>query len=388
MYAVEVIGLSHFYPDGTQALKDVNLTVQEGTKIAILGPNGSGKSTLFYHLNGLFLPQNGKVIIKGEEITKKNIDWVRRCVGLVFQDSDDQLFAPTVYDDIAFGPRNLGLPEHEVEKRVKNALEMFGIKEYEKRNPDNLSGGEKKKAAVAGVLAMEPNVLVFDEPTAGLDPSSTVDIIEIMDELNTEGKSIIISTHDVDMASTWADEIYLLKKGEVYSSGKPEEIFGNMKALRQTKLTFPTIIKTHREFEAHNIYEKREHLPFSILDLVDNINAKTDKNGGSIWVAAIPGMKQGGVGAVKPDKLKKVFDIDPDRVGAMGTSAKASVRMLGIHCDFESDIINSSLSEAVMGKTVVILASGNMADLVIEKVNQNNEQNNRKIMCKKLHWDL
>lgn len=367
MRALEVCNLSYRYPDGTQALKHVNLSVKEGKKTAILGPNGSGKSTLFYHLNGIILPQKGKIIVKGREITKKNVYYVRTTVGLVFQDPDDQLFAPTVWDDLAFGPNNLGLSGDEVAARVEGVLSMLGIEEFRDRNPDNLSGGEKKKVAIAGVLAMNPEILVFDEPTSGLDPKSTSEMIELMDELASDGRTVIISTHNVDIASSWADYIYILRKGEIYAEGEPESVFSKDDLLKKTNLTAPVVVRTHREFEAHNIYKKQDKVPLTILDLVENLNGSKKQKRGMIRVIQIPGMKDGGVSAVDLDELKSVLEITPDKTGAMGTSAKECAKRLGIVCDFERDVVDTSISEAMRGIDVLIFASGGMADIVVER---------------------
>ena len=367
MRALEVCNLSYRYPNGTQALKHVNLSVKEGKKTAILGPNGSGKTTLFYHLNGIILPQKGKIIVKGREITKKNVYYVRTTVGLVFQDPDDQLFAPTVWDDLAFGPNNLGLSGDEVAARVEGVLSMLGIEEFRDRNPDNLSGGEKKKVAIAGVLAMNPEILVFDEPTSGLDPKSTSEMIELMDELASDGRTVIISTHNVDIASSWADYIYILRKGEIYAEGEPESVFSKDDLLKKTNLTAPVVVRTHREFEAHNIYKKQDKVPLTILDLVENLNGSKKQKRGMIRVIQIPGMKDGGVSAVDLDELKSVLEITPDKTGAMGTSAKECAKRLGIVCDFERDVVDTSISEAMRGIDVLIFASGGMADIVVER---------------------
>ena len=384
MHAIEVCNLSYSYPDGTQALKEVNLSVEDGKKTAILGPNGSGKSTLFYHLNGIFLPQTGRVIVKGREITKKNLDWIRSTVGLVFQNPDDQLFAPTVKDDVSFGPSNLRLPGEEVEKRVGESLEIVGMTGFERVPPHHLSTGQKKRVAIAGILAMDPEILVFDEPLSGLDPRGQTELIELLDELNAEGKTIVVSTHDVDFASAWADEIYLLQRGMVYARGHPSEIFSDERAVRATDLRFPVVVKAHREFEAHGIYEKVDRIPLSIIDLVENLNGSEKRESGKIWVVRIPGMKEGGADAVNLDELKKVLDLDPDKTGAMGTTAKACAKMLGIESDFESDVIDSAISEAIRGGNVLVFASGGMSDLVSRRVEEYNRKSGKTIRWERL----
>lgn len=203
MNAIRTIGLEHIYADGTVALQGVDFEARIGENIAVLGPNGSGKSTLFFHFNGLIKPTGGEVRIFGEKISNENVEDIRKRVGIVFQDPESQLFAPTVYDDIAFGPRNLRLRPSEIKDRVNEMLHRFDIEDLAHKNPTNLSGGQKKRVAIAGVAAMEPDILVVDEPTGGLDSSGVTGTMELLDELNDEGKTVIISTHDTDLAASW-----------------------------------------------------------------------------------------------------------------------------------------------------------------------------------------
>ncbi|MBU4076677.1 MAG: energy-coupling factor ABC transporter ATP-binding protein [Euryarchaeota archaeon] len=203
MNAIRTIGLEHIYADGTVALQGVDFEARIGENIAVLGPNGSGKSTLFFHFNGLIKPTGGEVRIFGEKISNENVEDIRKRVGIVFQDPESQLFAPTVYDDIAFGPRNLRLRPSEIKDRVNEMLHRFDIEDLTHKNPSNLSGGQKKRVAIAGVAAMEPDILVVDEPTGGLDSSGVTGTMELLDELNDEGKTVIISTHDTDLAASW-----------------------------------------------------------------------------------------------------------------------------------------------------------------------------------------
>ena len=225
--AIKTIELEYAYSDGTVALSGVNFEVSPGEKVAVLGPNGSGKTTLFHHFNGLIKPTRGEVEVFGENINKNNIESIRKRVGLVFQDPDSQLFAPTVFDDIAFGPKNLRLGPGEVKNRVSWVLHRFDIEDLAKKNPANLSAGQKKRVAIAGVVAMEPDILVLDEPTSGLDMHGVMDTMELLDELNNEGKTIIISTHDSDLAASWSDRVYVLNRGKVFRSGAPRHIFAD-----------------------------------------------------------------------------------------------------------------------------------------------------------------
>lgn len=233
--------LSFTYPDGTQALKNINIEIEKGEKVAIIGPNGAGKSTLFSHFNGLTEPTSGCVKIEDKPISfeKDELLKVRQKVGIVFQDPNDQLFAPTVKEDIAFGPMNLGLSYDEVEKRVEDALKMVGMENYEDKTPHHLSGGQQKRIAIAGIIAMKPELMILDEPTAGLDPDGVEKVLNIMNQLNKEGMTLIISSHDIDMISKYADKIFVLYNGEIIESGNKNKIFSDMELLKKAHLRTP-----------------------------------------------------------------------------------------------------------------------------------------------------
>lgn len=233
--------LSFTYPDGTQALKNINIEIEKGEKVAIIGPNGAGKSTLFSHFNGLTEPTSGCVKIEDKPISfeKDELLKVRQKVGIVFQDPNDQLFAPTVKEDIAFGPMNLGLSYDEVEKRVEDALKMVGMENYEDKTPHHLSGGQQKRIAIAGIIAMKPELMILDEPTAGLDPDGVEKVMNIMNQLNEEGMTLIISSHDIDMISKYADKIFVLYNGEIIESGNKNKIFSDMELLKKAHLRTP-----------------------------------------------------------------------------------------------------------------------------------------------------
>lgn len=233
--------LSFTYPDGTQALKNINIEIEKGEKVAIIGPNGAGKSTLFSHFNGLTEPTSGCVKIEDKPISfeKDELLKVRQKVGIVFQDPNDQLFAPTVKEDIAFGPMNLGLSYDEVEKRVEDALKMVGMENYEDKTPHHLSGGQQKRIAIAGIIAMKPELMILDEPTAGLDPDGVEKVLNIMNQLNEEGMTLILSSHDIDMISKYADKIFVLYNGEIIESGNKNKIFSDMELLKKAHLRTP-----------------------------------------------------------------------------------------------------------------------------------------------------
>lgn len=205
MNVLEVKGLSYAYEDGTTALKGVGLVVEEGEKVAVVGPNGAGKSTLLHALAGFRTPFQGYIKVMGDILEERTADDVRRHIGLLFQDPDDQIFMPTVEEDVAFGPLNLGLDS--VEDRVSKALRSTSIEDLAKRKPHRLSHGMKKRVAIAGVLAMEPSILLLDEPTAGLDPRSRSGFVELLRNMR---KTMVMATHDIEAAAEIADRVVLL----------------------------------------------------------------------------------------------------------------------------------------------------------------------------------
>ncbi|MDI6723249.1 MAG: ATP-binding cassette domain-containing protein [Methanobacterium sp.] len=258
MNIIETNKITYRYPDGTEALKNVNFKAEEGKIIALLGPNGAGKSTLFLHFNGILRPSSGNILVDKEEIKydKKDLMRVRQNVGIVFQNPDDQLFAPTVVEDVAFGPMNLGLSKEEVKKRVDDALKRVGMEKNKKKAPHHLSGGEKKKVAIAGILAMKPKIMVLDEPTSGLDPKGASQILKLLYDLNKEGMTIIVSTHDVDSVPLYAYQVYIISEGKIIKKGSPKEVFEDIKTIRDANLRLPRI--------AHlmEILQKEDELPF------------------------------------------------------------------------------------------------------------------------------
>jgi cobalt/nickel transport system ATP-binding protein len=245
MSIIDVRNLIYSYQSGkTLALDRVNLRIEKGERLVLLGANGSGKSTLIKHLNGIILPQQGEILIKGKPINKKNLKEVRRTVGIVFQNPDDQVFLPTVLQDVAFGPINLGLRQDIVEQRVETALNNVGLSGLDERAPHHLSGGEKKLVAIAGVLAMEPEVMVLDEPTAGLDPEGKQRILRLIYDLNKKlGITLVIATHDVDVVPVFSDRVAILSHGKKIADGTPTEIFSDPDLLRESHLNLPIVTK-------------------------------------------------------------------------------------------------------------------------------------------------
>lgn len=254
MHLIETRDLCYTYPGNVTALHHVNFIAPRKARIAVIGSNGAGKSTLFKHFNGIFKPTSGSVLVQGEPITKENIRNVRKFVGIVFQNPDDQIFSPTVEQDVAFGPTNLGLDEETVQHRVEEALRIVGIEHLANRVPHHLSGGEKKRVAIAGVVAMEPQVLVLDEPTAGLDPQGVRDFNNFCNSLSQKyGLTVIFSTHDVSLVPEIAEYIYVMNKGAIMASGTIEEIFVQMEMLQSVRLDVPVLPKLIRSLQQHGV---------------------------------------------------------------------------------------------------------------------------------------
>ncbi|URZ15885.1 energy-coupling factor ABC transporter ATP-binding protein [Clostridium felsineum] len=260
---ISIKDVSYIYSDGFKALNNINIDIEKGERVAILGPNGAGKSTLFNMLNGIITPSCGIVEINGlSTLNKKNLNLVRETVGMVFQDSDDQLFNSSVMQEIAYGLMNMKLQEKEIEERTKWALKIVDMEGTEKRSPHNLSGGQKKKIALASVLSMRPQVLVLDEPTVSLDPRGTIKLVKLLNEINKEmGITIIFSTHDMDIVPLLADKIYVLDEGRVILGGSTNEVFNNKNILRNINLRLP------RAAHLSEILQKDGYLEFEKLPL-------------------------------------------------------------------------------------------------------------------------
>jgi len=252
---VHVDCISHVYADGSIGVHEACLKLFDGEILAVCGPNGSGKSTLLQHLNGILRPAEGRIIIMGKTVTKNSANELRKIVGLVFQDADSQLFAPTVLDDVMFGPLNQGLKPEEAKERALQALNTVGFTELSKA-PHHLSGGEKRLVAIAGVIAMKPKILVVDEPTSDLDPVNAENIERLLVDLRDKlGLSVVISTHDMDLAARIADRLYVLRKGSVIAEGSPQEIFYNDALLGEARLKPPEPVVFYRSLVKKGILE-------------------------------------------------------------------------------------------------------------------------------------
>jgi len=235
-HTIDVTGLGFSYPDGTAALEDVSFHIGHGESVAIVGANGAGKSTLLMHLNGFLMPARGTVNIGGTPVAKGTLADIRKTVGMVFQDPDDQLFMPSVFEDVAFGPMNLGLPAEQVATRAREALERVGASKLGDRPPYRLSGGEKRAVAIATVLAMSASILVMDEPTSNLDPRARRRLIELLQGFE---HTKIVATHDLDMALELCDRTIVMSAGRIMADGPTLEIFADDELLDASGLERP-----------------------------------------------------------------------------------------------------------------------------------------------------
>ena len=244
MNIIEIKDLNYSYDTQRKALNQVSMSSEKGKIIGVLGGNGAGKSTLFLHLNGILRPGSGKILYNGKEIkySKNEITELRKNIGIVFQDPDDQLFSSSVRKDISFGLLNLGKSSDEVTERVERIIKELGIEELAEKPTHALSFGQKKKVAIAGVLAMQPAVIILDEPTAGLDPYGVSEILNLLQKIKEEmGITVILSTHDIDLVPLYCSEVYVLDKGAVVFSGSPEQLFADPDLLRRHCLRLPRI---------------------------------------------------------------------------------------------------------------------------------------------------
>ena len=251
------------------AINDVNLQIKEGEFIAILGHNGSGKSTMAKHMNALLIPTEGKMLVNKMDTSDMNNLWnIRETAGMVFQNPDNQLVATIVEEDVAFGPENLGVPPEEIKKRVDEALERVGMSEYKRHAPHLLSGGQKQRIAIAGILAMKPKCIIFDEPTAMLDPSGRKEVLDTIIDLNKNyGITVILITHYMDEAAK-ADRIVVMDKGKLILDGKPRDVFSNVEKMKSIGLDVPQVTELSYELQKAGI-----NIDTRILDVNEMVNA-------------------------------------------------------------------------------------------------------------------
>jgi cobalt/nickel transport system ATP-binding protein len=269
MTLLETSGLVYSYPGGVLALNGLNLKVKRGRRLAILGPNGAGKTTLLLHLNGTLRPASGQVLLDGAAVSysRAGLSAWRRRVGLVLQDADDQLFAASVAEDVSFGPLNLGLSEHEARLRVEETLAALNIADLAERPPHMLSFGQKKRVALAGAVAMRPDALLLDEPTAGLDSHGAAHLLGVLKKLEATGTTLVFTTHDAGLAYGFAHEVALFAGGQVLAQGEPEKVLSDTALLEASHLRLPLILGLGLKARACGLLAEGAPLPRSGQDL-------------------------------------------------------------------------------------------------------------------------
>lgn len=272
----EIDTLVHKFPDGTTALKNLTVSIPSGKKIALLGNNGAGKSTLFMHLNGLLQPTSGKIKFKDQTINydRKSLFSLRKQVGIVFQNPDSQLFSANVLQDISFGPLNLGWSNADVLAKVEWAMKQAEVLELKDKPTHFLSLGQKKRVAIAGILAMDPDVWILDEPTAGLDSYYSGQILALLDSIFHPQKTIILSTHDVNLAYQWADELIVMNDGQVIYQGDPVTVFYHEDLLRKAHLEKPLVFEMYQSLCESKKINKGQPVPRSKAELFHIIGSR------------------------------------------------------------------------------------------------------------------
>ncbi|MDI9395628.1 MAG: ATP-binding cassette domain-containing protein [Euryarchaeota archaeon] len=418
MIILETRSLKYTYPDGTAAVQDLNIKIKKGKKVAFVGQNGSGKTTLFLILNGTLKPAEGEVLFHGVpfKYDSKSLREIRKSIGIVFQNSDDQIFAPTVYQDVAFGPANLGYSKERVDVCVLQALEQVGLYPLKDRPPHHLSGGQKKRVAIAGIMAMEPEVIILDEPLSNLDPVGADEIIDLLNEFNQLGSTIIISTHDVDLAYRWSDYVYILSNSKLIGQGTPSEVFKEQELLKKAGLRLPTTLEIYHEIERRGLARSKIS-PKTVPELVSTLKPLD-----LMWVDIPPGVQEGdslnlgvmygeyatqspyeavnatvlhiypGGRAIVELKRKGIkaggvllydtdkYSLDEVRqilkegeivfVAAMGKKSKTLAEQDGIRLDVTSGVIDKSILMALCGKRCLILTAGGMIDHALKRIRE------------------
>lgn len=269
MHTEEIIRtehLSYLYDGDKAALDDINVSIKRGERIAVIGSNGAGKSTFFLNLNGVLTGSEGTIFFHGKPIGHKNreLNELRKKIGIVFQDADNQIIASTVMAEVSFGPMNMGLPKEEVSRRVDEALEYMNISEFKSRPAHYLSGGEKKRVSIADIIAMKPEVIIFDEPTASLDPVNSDMFEEVLGRLGEDDTTLLVSTHDVNFAYRWAERVLVFCSGQIIADGSPSRIFRQEEILKQANLKKPILLEVCEVLQKKGLLADDAALPADI----------------------------------------------------------------------------------------------------------------------------
>lgn len=352
-----------FYYEGSKkpSLQHVSLTIKKGVKTAILGGNGAGKSTLFYHLNGVVEPASGVVLYMDKPLSYKKKAKRELCshVAVVLQNPDDQIFGQTVLADAQYGPKNIGLSKEEVDERAKRALEQVGLWEKRDSNSLQLSYGQRKRLSLAGALAMNPEILIMDEPTAGLDPQMALELMELAEQLHHNGTDIVLSTHDVDLAYMWADEIHVLRKSEKIYSGTQEGFYSDAELSYSAGLLPPSMFQMNNTLSA---LRGKDPAPYPHTEPQLIAKMVPDKARGTMQIIPFSGeITQETVNAKKWEGRI---------VGIYGTKVRRAVSYANISVDFFFGGFESCISQLLNGKDVALFCDPDCVDLMEEKAKE------------------
>lgn len=365
-YIFETEGLNHTYKGNkTQALKDVNVKISKGKRTILMGANGAGKSTLFYHFNGVLKPSSGTVKFEGTPLDygRDSLSELRSDVAVVLQNPDDQIFSSTVEEDIAFGMLNKGMEHDEIDVKIDEVLFMVGMEEHRMRPTQQLSYGQRKRIALAGAIATDPKVLILDEPTAGLDPQMSEEVMELTDQMHHTGTDVIISTHDVDLAYAWADEIHVMRHGSLIYSGSSEGFYGDSVNVSMSGLLPPAMYAINKSLSEVTGFPM-EPCPRTRSELL-NKEASTDIPMGKLYVvSANDGMDENIL-------RKAVPEISEDMsVGLFGTDVRKYVSESEMKADYIFGGPELCLVEVLNGKDAIICCDVNSTGLLREKLDR------------------
>lgn len=362
-FIIETKNITYFY-EGSKvpSLKDVSIGIRKNTKTILLGANGAGKSTLFYHFNGVVKPESGKILFDGSPIgyRGKALKQLRSRIAVVLQNPDDQIFGQTVEADVAYGPTNIGLPQSEIDARVDEALGLVGLGDLRDRNTTQLSYGQRKRLSLAGALAMKPEVLIMDEPTAGLDPQMALELMELAEELHDAGTAVVISTHDVDLAYAWADEIHVLRRGSLVFSGTSEDFYSDPVNVYTTGLMQPSMYQLNDAMSKMKGVSPTPH-PRTETQLISKM-APGRKTGHLVLMPVRDRMDKYMVDAA----LERVGD--DLTIGLYGSAPRSLLSDSQLPVDYVFDGFEACVSDCMAGRDSLLMCSETSMETVKGKI--------------------